>query len=158
LDAVSQKPDVSLAEVTIRKAHLKADWVIISIHWGGEYEGGPAPQEIELASHLVQAGADIIAGHHPHVLQVVRKIQTGEKTSLIAYSLGNALFDQPSPPGAMQGTVLVVKLGQQGVESIEPLPFMIDQSLKNVRLAAPEESAGILHKLDLQLNADCGCN
>lgn len=75
---------------SIRKCRKKADLVIVLLHWGVEEYAYPAPAQIELARQIIHAGADALIGHHPHVLQGVHRIDNG----LVAYSLGNFLFDE----------------------------------------------------------------
>lgn len=74
----------------IRKARRNADLVLVHLHFGHEYNSRIHPKEEDLAKAMVDAGADIIIGHHPHI------IKTAEiyKNSLILYSLGNLIFDQ----------------------------------------------------------------
>ncbi|MBP9760262.1 MAG: AmmeMemoRadiSam system protein B [Candidatus Pacebacteria bacterium] len=64
--------------------------VVVNIHWGVEYNIKPSTQEKELARALIDAGADVIIGHHPHVVQPVEVYKNG----LIVYSLGNFISDQ----------------------------------------------------------------
>jgi poly-gamma-glutamate synthesis protein (capsule biosynthesis protein) len=64
--------------------------VICSFHWGQEYQDHPNAVQKKLGRLAIRAGADIVHGHHPHVLQGVEFYQGG----LIAYSLGNFIFDQ----------------------------------------------------------------
>jgi poly-gamma-glutamate synthesis protein (capsule biosynthesis protein) len=66
------------------------DYLIISIHWGNEYLLQPEKWRIDLAHQMVDAGADVIHGHHPHVWQGVEKYNN----KLIFYSFGNFIFDQ----------------------------------------------------------------
>jgi len=72
----------------IRELKQIADIVCVSLHWGYEYFCYPSPEQIKLAHSIVDAGADIVAGHHPHVIQGVEKY----KNALILYSLGNFFF------------------------------------------------------------------
>ena len=67
-----------------------ADFVVVSVHWGIEFESHPAPSQIEAAHQMVDAGADLVLGHHPHVLQDIELYHGGA----IAYSLGNFVFDE----------------------------------------------------------------
>ena len=62
--------------------------VVVVLHWGKEYTDKPVPNQVELAHLLIDAGADLIVGHHPHVLQGIEKY----KGKYIAYSLGNFAF------------------------------------------------------------------
>ncbi|MCD7035589.1 CapA family protein [Metabacillus sp. GX 13764] len=74
----------------IAEAKEKADLVIVNAHWGQEYDTKPHPRQKEFAHAMADAGADVIAGHHPHVLSPVEKY----KDTVIFYSLGNFIFDQ----------------------------------------------------------------
>ena len=65
------------------------DYTIFSLHWGNEYVTWPSPAQADLAHELIDNGVNIIVGHHPHVVQPVEKYNGG----IIAYSLGNFLFD-----------------------------------------------------------------
>jgi len=77
----------------LRLARGLADWVIAYVHWGNELQDWPGPKEQELAAWLVANGADLVAGHHPHVA-----IEPGCVASRpVFYSLGNLLFDQKYP-------------------------------------------------------------
>ena len=66
-----------------------ADIVIVSLHWGEEFMTYPSPRQVVLGHELVEAGAKLILGHHPHSLQGVETYKRG----VIVYSLGNFIFD-----------------------------------------------------------------
>lgn len=74
----------------IQQAHNQADQVIISLHWGIEYTHQPSPRQVELSHLLIDAGADLIIGHHPHWRQPPELY----RQKWIIYSLGNFVFDQ----------------------------------------------------------------
>lgn len=76
----------------LRHAAAHSDALIVSVHWGMEYRGVTARQR-ELARQLVAAGARVVLGHGPHVLQPVERLGDG----LVAYSLGNLAFDSDMP-------------------------------------------------------------
>jgi poly-gamma-glutamate synthesis protein (capsule biosynthesis protein) len=79
----------------IAKARAQADFVVVSIHWGTEYAKEPDPGEAELAHSLVDAGAGLILGSHPHVLQPLESYPDADgRMALIAYSLGNFVSNQ----------------------------------------------------------------
>jgi poly-gamma-glutamate synthesis protein (capsule biosynthesis protein) len=72
------------------------DLVVVSLHWGFEYERLPDPRQLSMARTLVEAGADVILGHHPHLVQPVELLsggalaaETRRSRALVAYSLGN---------------------------------------------------------------------
>lgn len=72
-----------------------ADVVIVNLHFGSEYHLEPSTYQQELTRSLADAGADVILGHHPHVLQPIEWINTSRGTkSLVAYSLGNFFSGQ----------------------------------------------------------------
>lgn len=68
----------------------KVDVLIVGVHWGVEYTVLPTQDQKQVAQNLVQAGADVISGHHPHWVQSIDKTDD----SLVYYSLGNFVFDQ----------------------------------------------------------------
>lgn len=78
----------------IRKRDL-ADVVVLSIHFGKEYQMLPTAYQTETASNLSDAGADVIIGHHPHVLQPPAFLTNSKgETTFTAYSLGNFFSGQ----------------------------------------------------------------
>ena len=65
-----------------------ADYIVVNIHWGVEKSHEPEERQIALAHAAIRAGADLIIGHHPHVLQGIERY----RGKIIAYSLGNFIF------------------------------------------------------------------
>ncbi|MBN8209427.1 CapA family protein [Bacillus sp. NTK071] len=87
--------DKELIRKEILKAKEIADAVVVSIHLGNEYERYPNNDQLALSSYIAEAGADLILGHHPHVLQPLEWIETtDDRKVLVAYSLGNFLSGQ----------------------------------------------------------------
>ncbi len=79
----------------VRAARQQADFVIVSAHWGLDDVAGVTDLEKRWASVLADAGADVILGHHPHILQPVEWIACSDgRRTLAAYSLGNFLSTQ----------------------------------------------------------------
>ncbi|WP_281658477.1 CapA family protein [Halobacillus sp. Cin3] len=79
----------------IKRASSKSDVVVMSLHFGKEYERFPSDDQKEWAAYASEQGADIILGHHPHVLQPPEWIQNSDGSqSLVFYSLGNFLSGQ----------------------------------------------------------------
>ncbi len=79
----------------IKKARAQCDFLVVSIHWGIEYAPAPRPEDVETAHKMLEAGASVIVGHHPHVLQPVETYQTQDgRNTVIFYSLGNFLSNQ----------------------------------------------------------------
>ncbi len=87
--------DLSLAAERVRGARKAADVIVVSLHWGEEYATTPTAWQRHVAAELIEAGADIILGHHPHVLQPVQShAAKGGRQGIVAYSLGNFLSSQ----------------------------------------------------------------
>jgi poly-gamma-glutamate capsule biosynthesis protein CapA/YwtB (metallophosphatase superfamily) len=79
----------------ISRAKKEADVVIMSIHWGNEYQRIPTNEQKDLANFLANEGVDIIFGSHPHVLQPMEWIDTGDgRKTFVIYSLGNFISGQ----------------------------------------------------------------
>ena len=79
----------------VKAARAQCDFLVISIHWGVEYATAPRPEDIEIAHKMLEAGASVIVGHHPHVLQPIETYKTQDgRNTLIFYSLGNFLSNQ----------------------------------------------------------------
>jgi poly-gamma-glutamate synthesis protein (capsule biosynthesis protein) len=79
----------------IRKARGQCDFLVVSIHWGTEYATAPRPADVETAHKMLDAGASVVVGHHPHVLQPVETYRTQDgRDTIIFYSLGNFLSNQ----------------------------------------------------------------
>jgi len=74
----------------IRQARTKADLVVVYFHWGKEKMTRPVPHQRELAKECIDAGADLVIGSHPHVLEGFEYY----KGRLIVYSLGNFVFNK----------------------------------------------------------------
>jgi poly-gamma-glutamate synthesis protein (capsule biosynthesis protein) len=81
-------PELVRRDIARLRDSLGADVVIVSIHWGVEKSDTPETWQRRLAHRIIDAGADVIVGHHPHVLQGIERYRGG----IIAYSLGNLLF------------------------------------------------------------------
>ena len=83
----SARPTTRIVE-SVRAASQAADVVIVVIHWGVERQTCPTAEQFDVTRELLDAGADAIIGHHPHVLQPIEFV--GGK--LVAYSLGNFVW------------------------------------------------------------------
>lgn len=97
----------------VRRLKAEVDRVIVSLHWGEEFVEEPSTTEIELAHSIVDAGADILLGHHPHVARPVERYRHG----VIAYSLGNCIADMVWLDDLRRGIMLhaVMERGQPQV-------------------------------------------
>jgi hypothetical protein len=101
LNQVSGSPDLGLLETQIAWCRRQGcDFIVASLHWGLECEFFPASRQIELAHRIIELGADLILGHHPHVIQPIEFYTTKRDPSRITpiyYSLGNLInpFETP---------------------------------------------------------------
>lgn len=86
--------DLEPAREAVREARRQADLVVVSLHWGNEYQHQPTKRQRDIARALVDAGCDVILGHHPHVLQPVELMEADGRKVLVAYSLGNFISNQ----------------------------------------------------------------
>lgn len=98
-------------------AKKHADVVIVSMHAGEEYHKYPNTIQINFAHAAIDAGADLIIGHHPHVIQSSEKYHG----KYIFYSLGNFIFDQNKDLDVRTGLLLQISLDQNGVRNIRVL-------------------------------------
>ncbi len=102
LNQVSGTIDLGLLETQIAWCRcLRCDFIVVSLHWGVECEFFPASRQITLAHRIIELGADLILGHHPHVIQPVEYYTPKRdpfRISPIYYSLGNLSnpFETPS--------------------------------------------------------------
>lgn len=79
----------------VKAARTQCDLLVISIHWGIEYAPAPRPEDVDIAHKMLDAGASVIVGHHPHVLQPIETYSTPDgRMAVIFYSLGNFLSNQ----------------------------------------------------------------
>ncbi len=100
----------------IKVAKERSDLVIVSFHWGREYETTSNNHQEQIAMAAVTAGASLIVGHHPHVTQEINQIQG----VTVAYSLGNFVFDQNFSEDTKNGTVLKVIVKDKKIKSVTP--------------------------------------
>lgn len=92
----------------------EVDVAIVSFHWGDEYQTRSNAEQERIARKLVDAGADLVVGHHPHVIQEVERYGGG----WIFYSLGNFVFDQYFSPETMEGMVVKVFVSDRKVSRV----------------------------------------
>ena len=148
-------------EVAKKKAHL----VIVSLHDGVEFTDYPLPRIRALAHKIIDWGAKLVIGHHPHTLQGVEEY----KTALIAYSLGDFVFDLANheirkatyertalslikKPLALndlrplESVILECRLSEKGLESYRLIPVRIGRDFQP-RLAEGDVGSAILSRV-----------
>ncbi len=107
----------------IRQLVPRTDLIMVLVHWGDEYEQRAGLNQRRAALEMVEAGADVVIGSHPHVVQetqVIEKSSEG-RDGFIAYSLGNFIFDQ-FEEDTQVGLALRLLVDRAGLESAEAIP------------------------------------
>jgi poly-gamma-glutamate capsule biosynthesis protein CapA/YwtB (metallophosphatase superfamily) len=117
---VANGHDMKRLVATVKAARKKADIVIVSVHWGIERSYTANAGQKHDARALIDAGADLVLSHHPHVLQGIDTY----KGKLIAYSLGNFLFPYKSASGR-ESFILGFEYGRKGVANITAVPVYL---------------------------------
>ncbi|OGG59872.1 hypothetical protein A2765_04800 [Candidatus Kaiserbacteria bacterium RIFCSPHIGHO2_01_FULL_56_24] len=106
----------------VQAAKAAADIVIVSMHSGIEYEPIPDESQVAFAHAAIDAGAEMVIGHHPHAVQTMEVY----KGKYIFYSLGNFVFDQMFSRETREGLVLKVNFAKEGLSGIEYHPVLIE--------------------------------
>jgi poly-gamma-glutamate synthesis protein (capsule biosynthesis protein) len=111
--------DPSRMQLEIEFAQQDADLVVVLLHSGYEYIPEPSPPQVAAARAAMQAGADLVLGHHAHILQPIEFNPQG----VIVYGLGNFVFEDAGPP---ESALLNVWLGADGVRELQFIPVQLD--------------------------------
>jgi len=109
----------------IAAARTNADFVAVSVHWGDQYEDYPNHFQVTLGHALIDAGADLIIGHHPHVLEGIEFYGNGA----IFYSIGNFVFPQWADIRMMYSALVWAVLEKKDgkiIAKYEAMPLMRD--------------------------------
>jgi len=110
-------------EKEVKEAKSQADIVITSFHYGEEYYLEPTSFQVSISQAAIDAGADLVIGHHPHVVQKIEKYRTG----YIAYSLGNFVFDQGFSEETTKGLILKVLVENGKIKKIISIEIEINK-------------------------------
>lgn len=119
--------------VMLLKKH--ADIVVVSLHWGVEYNQHATIEQRRIAHELVDAGANLVIGHHPHVVEEVEKYHGG----WIAYSLGNFVFDQTFSFPTTHGLLARATIHDTKVIAFDLLPIVINSAYQPELVASSTE-------------------
>lgn len=107
----------------IKKAKSQNDIIIVSFHFGDEYKKEPNNYQKTIARKAIDYGADLIVGHHPHVVETIEKY----KDRYIAYSLGNFVFDQHFSKETMEGLALKATVENKKITSVSSDRIVINK-------------------------------
>ncbi len=136
--------DESHVREDVARLAARADIVIVSFHWGREGTRELRPYQTRLARAAVDAGADLVVGHHPHVLQAVETYRGG----LILYSLGNFNFGSFSP-SADVSVVASVEFSEGRAPALEMTPINVNNLEIHFepRVLAPERARTVFTRV-----------
>lgn len=112
----------------IEEIKNKADFLIVSLHAGEEYSLEPNQFQIDFSRATIEAGADLVIGHHSHVIQKNEKYPSTSpgRVGYIFYSLGNFVFDQNFSEETMKGLLLEVIIEKGEIKEIIPRQIKIN--------------------------------
>ena len=133
----------------LQQARRQSDFIVVALHGGVVFQDYPTLGMIKLAHWIIDQGADVVVGHHPHVFQGIEKYKQG----LIAYSLGNFIFDtydvELKDERTRQG--LILKLDIHKAESVhfqyEAIPIWINDRYQVELVSEGEKKKAILRRL-----------
>ena len=129
----------------VQSAKGKVDFLVVTMHDGVEYEHESSTHQQKFAHLAIDQGADLVIGHHPHVVQELEIY----KDKYIFYSLGNFVFDQMWSEETRQGMAVKLRINMDGVQEVEYFPVVIDD-FAQPRLADENEKEEILKYLQLK--------
>jgi poly-gamma-glutamate synthesis protein (capsule biosynthesis protein) len=108
----------------VRRLDRRVDVVTVMPHWGTQYTHAVGPMQRRVARRLVDAGADLVVGGHPHWIQGVERF----RGATIAYSLGNFVFDMDFMDETMEGVALTATFRGDRLRGVELTPYRMDES------------------------------
>lgn len=121
-------PDTTSVVNEIKNIRNKTDFIIVYPHWGAEYKTNFSKSQQDKAYQFIDAGADVVIGAHPHVIQPIEIY----KNKAIFYSIGNFIFDQTFSKNTQQGLAINIKLENKNInyeiitlESKNLIPYIL---------------------------------
>ncbi len=129
------RPEIDIVKILeLKKSY---DFLVIFLHAGHEFTSTPSPRIREACRGLIDAGADAVIAHHPHVIQGVEKYKQG----IIAYSLGNLVFDTPyvsAHKNTDLGFLLRIGISKHQIRETEIIPYKLRGTVTVSTLNSPE--------------------
>ncbi len=133
-----------LVTADIASARKQADYVIVSFHWGKEATGTVQQYQRAAARKAIDAGADVIIGHHPHVLQGIERYKNG----IIFYSLGNFTFASKSATADVSAIIRLRLTEDRREAEIVPLDVLHRRVGFQPQILTGERSTAVIEKLN----------
>lgn len=119
---------VKISNDIVKAKGEKADFIIVGLHWGNEYERKPSAEQKKLAKYIIASGADMILGSHPHVIQPAEMIDG----KFVIYSFGNFLSSQRkryTDAGLMARFIIEKKDGKTYLKKASYIPTWVKWQL-----------------------------
>jgi poly-gamma-glutamate capsule biosynthesis protein CapA/YwtB (metallophosphatase superfamily) len=146
IPADAQRPGVApmepvLMEADVRRICEEVDCLIVSLHWGKEFLHIPPPENLDLARRLIEWGAGLVLGHHPHVIQGWRQYGKG----IAFFSLGNFLYPDYDEQGLtfsgeqLESLVVQCRISEDGAQLERFVPVAMDENGHLVQLGGERE-------------------
>lgn len=133
-----------LVAADIASARSQADYVIVSFHWGKEVISTTQPYQRRAAHKAIEAGADVIIGHHPHILQGIERYKNG----IIFYSLGNFIFASKSTTADVSAIIRLKLNDSIRIAEILPLDVQHRRVGFQPQLLTGSKGAAVIEKLN----------
>lgn len=128
----------------VRTLRKQVHIVVVSMHWGEEFIQRPSPEEIKIAHLLVEEGADLIVGHHPHVLRGIERYGKG----WIVYSLGNFICDMIWDETLRTGMIFECVITKDGVHDVHNVVVTYINDHYQPEVVRGEKSVSVRQHLD----------
>lgn len=141
--------DINALTHAIQTARDRDAFVIVSMHWGNEYQAGANQRQHQLAQAIADAGANILWGHHPHVLQKMEWVHStiDAHRMLAIYSLGNLLSDQGMTDDVRETALVSVSIRAGEITGVSIQPWVMDVRERRLRFPDPDENQKIVERL-----------
>jgi poly-gamma-glutamate capsule biosynthesis protein CapA/YwtB (metallophosphatase superfamily) len=125
----------------VAAAQREADIVVVSCHWGVEYRASSDATQQNVARVLADAGADLIIGHHPHVVQGLQY----HRSTFTAYSLGNFIFYAGVTSETTETVILRCLLDISGVKAVQLIPIAIKNA--QPRVLSAQDGSRVIERI-----------
>ncbi len=134
--------DLGTLKKDVAEAKISADFVIVSMHSGDEYQIEPNQRQIDFAHTAIDNGVNLVIGHHPHIIQKYEQYKNGH----IFYSLGNCIFDQMWSEETREGIMAKIVFSKEKITKIELIPFLIE-NFSQPRIINKEDDSELYNKI-----------
>jgi hypothetical protein len=130
--------DLATLAADLAQARAGADVVILLLHWGVEYRATVQESQRRVAAVAAEAGVDLVVGAHSHMAAPVELL--GARPTVVAWSLGNAVFDQQGRPEVREGLALDARFDRRGLADLRVRPLW--RQGVQPRLVSPADPRG----------------